>query len=177
MEEDSLKHEDNFLKLFLKHENALRAYARSLLPSWDCVDEVLQEASLVMWEKLDQLKEEDGFLPWGKVIVRFKSLNYIQKVHTQKKVFSTSTLELISEMAMKTTQDDLDDHKVALGKCLSKFKAIDRDLIFAPYMRDGQLQAIAEREKKTINALYKKLGRLRKILETCIKSDLQGAVS
>jgi len=177
MNEKTLKNEDNFLKLFLMHENALRAYARSLLPSWDCVDEVLQEASLVMWEKLDQLNEEDGFLPWGKVIVRFKSLNYIQKVHTQKKVFSTSTLELISEMAMKTTKDDLDDHKVALSQCLSKFKPIDKDLIFAPYLRDGQLQSMAEKENKTINALYKKLGRLRKILETCITSELQGTAT
>ena len=33
----------HFLKLFLKHENALRSFARSLLPSWSNVDDVLQE--------------------------------------------------------------------------------------------------------------------------------------
>ena len=34
--------EVDFMRMFLKHENALRAFARSLLPDWDAVDDVLQ---------------------------------------------------------------------------------------------------------------------------------------
>ncbi len=30
--------EVDFMRMFLKHENALRAFARSLLPDWDAVD-------------------------------------------------------------------------------------------------------------------------------------------
>jgi RNA polymerase sigma-70 factor (ECF subfamily) len=44
------------------------------LPDWDAVDDVLQDASVIMWQKLSQLDDEDGFLPWGKVIVRFPLL-------------------------------------------------------------------------------------------------------
>ena len=55
-----------FIRLFLQHENALRAYARSILPNWESVDDVLQEASMVMWEKLEQLENEEGFLPWAR---------------------------------------------------------------------------------------------------------------
>ena len=72
--------EAEFLRLLLHHENALRAFARCLLPHWDAVDDVLQDASIVMWQKIDQLENSDGFLPWGKVIVRFHCLRYCERV-------------------------------------------------------------------------------------------------
>ena len=91
----------HFLKLFLKHENALRSFARSLLPSWSNVDDVLQEASVVMWEKFDQLESEDGFFPWGKTIIRFKCMNLMQKKRSERLVFSEKLLELIADDAEK----------------------------------------------------------------------------
>jgi|GEM_PF-4767513 len=35
--------EADFLRLFVKHEEALRAFARVLLPSWEAVDDVEKE--------------------------------------------------------------------------------------------------------------------------------------
>ena len=43
--------EVDFMRLLLQHENALRAFARSLLPDWDAVDDVIQDASVIMWQK------------------------------------------------------------------------------------------------------------------------------
>ena len=40
--------ESDFLRLFVKHEQALRAFARVMLPTWESVDEVMQESSVVM---------------------------------------------------------------------------------------------------------------------------------
>ena len=62
--------ESAFLTLLVKHEPSLRAYARSLVPHWDFVDEALQEASVTMWEKRGQLEDVGGFVPWARVILR-----------------------------------------------------------------------------------------------------------
>ena len=67
----------DFMRLFVKYEPALRAYARTLLPDWHSVDDALQEASVTMWEKHGQLAGEEGFLPWAKVILRFKCLSAV----------------------------------------------------------------------------------------------------
>ena len=56
-------------------------------------DDVLQEASIVMWEKLDQLDDEDGFFPWGKTIIRFKCMNLMQKKKNERLVFSEKIFE------------------------------------------------------------------------------------
>ena len=41
----------DFMRLLMQHEPALRAYSRALLPDWQSVDEVIQEASVTLWEK------------------------------------------------------------------------------------------------------------------------------
>ena len=63
------------MRMLVAHETELRAFLRTLLHSWELVDDVLQEASVVMWNKLDQLENEEGFVPWAKVIVRFKAMH------------------------------------------------------------------------------------------------------
>ena len=78
-QDKSTLNEADFMRLLLRHENALRAFARSLLPDWDAVDDVLQDASVIMWQKLSQLDDEEGFLPWGRVIVRFHCYRYLEQ--------------------------------------------------------------------------------------------------
>ena len=57
--------EANFFRLYVKHEPTLRAYARSIVPDWNLVDEAMQEASVVMWQKRNQLNDEEGFRVHG----------------------------------------------------------------------------------------------------------------
>jgi len=55
--------EADFVRLFARHELALRNYARLILPDWSGVDDVLQDASITMWESRQRLRDESGFLP------------------------------------------------------------------------------------------------------------------
>ena len=66
--------QSDFMRLFLRHERDLRVFARGLLPNWPAVDDVLQEASVVMWKKLHQLEQEEAFFTWARVIVRYEAL-------------------------------------------------------------------------------------------------------
>jgi RNA polymerase sigma-70 factor (ECF subfamily) len=99
--------EADFMRLLLRHENALRAFARSLLPDWDAVDGVIQDASVIMWQKLSQLGDEEGFLPWGKVIVRFHCYRYLEQRKKKGAVFSD---ELIAMLAYEAEQIDEAEH-------------------------------------------------------------------
>jgi RNA polymerase sigma-70 factor (ECF subfamily) len=163
--------EKSFTKLFLKHENAFRAFARSMLPNWDSVDDVLQKASAVMWTKQEQLNDESGFLPWGKVIVRIQSLKYIQKIKSEKIIFSEKTLNVIADTASKDEEEDYAFKQNALRKCLQKLTKTQRNLIMAPYYQHGSIKVLANNNNVSVNSLYKKLGRLREKLSLCIRSQ------
>lgn len=160
--------EGDFMPLLMRHEPALRAFARSLLPNWTLVDEVIQEASLTLWQKFDQLEHEDGFLPWAKVIVRFKCLSELSKRGRDKHVFSPAVLELLADEAEAVDPDEQAKAMKALRVCLARFSNSHQELLLAPYSSDGKVKSLAQHSGKSANALYKLLGRLREKLSLCV---------
>lgn len=164
--------EPDFLRLFVKHEEALRAYARVLLPNWDAVQEVMQEASVVMWKKLDQLESAEGFLPWAKVILRFEALRLRRNFARDQHVFSDEVLELLARDAEAVEEDRWERERRALEHCLNQLAAHHRELVLSAYGGSYQVVQLAEATGRTANSLYKQLGRLRTSLARCVKNRL-----
>ena len=57
-------------------------------------------------------------------------------------------------------------------QCLSALSAPQRELVLAPYLQHGRITELAEQSNTTVNALYKKLGRLRNQLRSCVRQRL-----
>lgn len=164
--------EADFMRLLLRHENALRAFARSLLPGWDAVDDVIQDASVIMWQKLGQLDDEEGFLPWGKVIVRFHCYRYLEQKKRKGAVFSNELVAILADEAEQINEAEHSKRRQALETCLGKLSGPERELVLAPYLHHGRITELAERGGTSANALYKKLGRLREALRNCVRERL-----
>ncbi len=161
-----------FLRLFVRHEQALRAYARVMVPTWEAVDDVIQEASVVMWRKLDQLDSHENFLPWAKVIVRFESLRSRRKFARDRLVFSEELLAMLADESADSTDDERVLEKAVLKRCLGKLSSANRELVLAPYAGDGRIKQLAEKSRRSANSLYKLLGRLRTKLQTCVENEI-----
>jgi RNA polymerase sigma-70 factor (ECF subfamily) len=166
--------ESDFLRLFVKNEEALRAFARVLLPTWESVDEVIQEASVVMWRKLAQLDSAESFLPWAKVIVRFEALRLRRDFARDRHVFSQEVLELLAAEATHVEEDVWERERDALAVCLGQLAPHHRELVLAPYAPGGQVSRMAEQAGRSVNSLYKLLGRLREKLVVCVEAKLSG---
>lgn len=164
--------ESDFLRLFVKHEEALRAFARVLLPSWEAVDEVMQEASVVMWKKLGQLDGGDGFLPWAKVIVRFEALRLRREHARDRHVFGDEVIELLADEVQEIGETHWEREREALRICLGELSPHHRELVLAPYAGEGRVTRLAEETGRTVNSLYKLLGRLREKLLLCVETRL-----
>ena len=164
--------ESDFLRLFLKHEQALRAFARMILPTWESVDEVMQESSVVMWKKLSQLDLADNFLPWAKMIVRFEALRLRRDHARDRHVFGDAVVELLANEAAQVEDDIWEQEREALRGCLAQMAAHHRELVLAPYASEGRVTRLAEETGRTINSLYKLLGRLREKLAQCVQNKV-----
>lgn len=164
--------DERFLRLFVTHEAALRVYARAIVPTWDAVDEVIQEASLVIWRKLDQLETPEGFLPWAKVIVRFEALRARRNFARDRLVFSEELMTMLAEVSEEGDADELILEKAALGRCLTKLSPAHRELLLAPYEGAGKIKELAEQSPRTVNSFYKLLGRLRAKLQQCVEREV-----
>ena len=160
------------MRLFVVHEPELRAFLRTLLPSWGAVDDVLQEASVVMWKKLDQLEDEGGFLPWAKVILRFKAMHARRTAARDRLVLSEETVALLAEEGLDLDPDQVGDERKALEICLRKLSDENRELVLLPYHKQGGLTELAQQTSRSPNSLYKLLGRLREKLRQCVEREI-----
>ena len=174
MPEEPPSTDPQFDELFARNEAALRAFARSLLPSWDAVDEVIQAASLIMWRKLEQVDLPDGFLPWGKVVVRFEAKKYCRTRARDLHVFDPDLLEILADHQDEWEEPDLEREQTALEECLDGVSDSTRQLVLAPYQGHGFLTRLAEAGGRSRNSLYKQIRRIRARLEQCVSEKLGG---
>ncbi|MEM0969121.1 MAG: RNA polymerase factor sigma-70, partial [Verrucomicrobiota bacterium] len=118
--------------------------------------------------KIEQLSEEGGFLPWGKVIVRFHCLRYHERTRAKGAAFSTELIALLAQEAEAIEEAEHHERRRALESCLQNLTSPERELVFAPYVHHGRITELAGTHGTSANALYKKLGRLRDRLRQCV---------
>src|SRR5580692_9008759 len=100
-EEPRPEKRNHFLRLFLQNERRLYAYILTLLPHRADADDVLQEASLVMWDKFDDANPPADFAAWGCRIAYFKVLDFCKKRQRSRVFFSQPMLERLAETAIE----------------------------------------------------------------------------
>lgn len=171
---DPSTNEARFLRLFVKNEAGLRAYARTLLPTWEAVDDVLQNASIVIWSKLEQLNDDSGFLAWARVIVRFEALRARRKHARDRLVFDEDLTKLLADTAENLTEPEPLQCQHALKICLAKMRSKHRALLLAPYSSETSVKELAADSGVTPNSFYKLIGRLREKIIRCVEVEITG---
>lgn len=169
-------HHENFVRLFSLHEGNVRAFVSSLLPNWEGVDEVMQEASLVMWRKFDQFDPDrpgSKFVDWAFMIARYEVLKYRRRKATDRLVFSADVYELLAAEAAEIAADQPARQRVLQG-CLTRLDSAQRELLQAAYADGISIRDAAARTGRTPTGLYKALARIREKLHRCIRDSLAG---
>lgn len=164
--------EENFIRLFIKHEPTLRTYTRCLLPSWDAVDDVMQEASVIMWKKISQLDDPAHFMVWAKMILRYETLRYRRQRGRDRHIFVEEIYDLLAKEEQEDEENNPENLLTYLMACLKKMKPEYQDLLLTPYRGSGQVKQLAALKGRSPGSLYKLLCKLRRRLYDCVKAQL-----
>ena len=160
-----------FIRLFLQNERRIYAFIVSLLPDLTDAEDVLQETSVVLWEKFDQFQPGTNFVSWACKIAHFKVLKHFDKKKRGGLRFNEQTLQEIADEASAMTAE-LDDRHVALADCLKKLPKKDRDLLNRRYAKETPVKTLAEEVGRSVHAIYKALPRIHGLLFDCISRRL-----
>jgi RNA polymerase sigma-70 factor (ECF subfamily) len=162
-----------FLRLFLQNERRLYAYILTLLPNRADAEDVLQEASLVLWDKFDERHPPDDFAAWGCRIAYFKVLDFYKKSHRSRVRFSQAMLERVAETAVEQAAAlQLDERRLALATCVEKLNPRDRDLLTRRFAEGATTQSTAAEVGRSVDAVYKALAKIRQALFDCVTRTL-----
>ena len=160
-----------FRELFAEAEPALYGFVYSLLPNRDDADDVVQEALLLLWEHFEEYDSQRPFLPWACTFVYRQVLKYRRTARMRGRVFSETTVDsLVAEHPQQSSWHEV--HRQAVVHCVQALGEEDRQLVYLRYVEDDKLTDHAARLGRSVNALYKKLHRVRGKLARCVSKFL-----
>ena len=136
-----------FIQLLMENERRIYAFIRSMLGNSTDAEDVLQETSIILWEKFESFDQADGnFIAWSFKIAFYTSQNFRRKQGRSKVVFSDHVFEAVAD---KTGQmvDQLDGRHEVLADCVEKLPARDQGLLRLRYDFNSSIEVTAEEKR------------------------------
>lgn len=163
---------DQFLRLYVANEEALRGFVRSLVQTSEDAREVMQETAIVLWRKFDQLESPEDFRRWAFGVARFEALAFRRDRARDRHVFSEDLIAMLGDEAEQAAVRTSAEEE-ALRSCLTKLPAKQRELIESAYKGDIRIDQLAGKLGRTPMSLYKALHRIRMTLVDCIQTQIK----
>lgn len=173
-----MNHQEEFLRLFLKHQADLKAFVGSLVRDRHAREDVFQEVALVLWQGFHRYDRGRPFGAWARGVAAKKILQRWEKVSRLPVPLAPEVIQAVCD-AYDRTEADASDRAEALEHCLEQLPEKSRRLLALRYDRGLKLGQIAERLGATLDAVHKALSRLRERLQKCVERRLaavQGGV-
>jgi RNA polymerase sigma-70 factor (ECF subfamily) len=171
MSPDEQQRHDQFLQLYVAHEEALRGFVRGLVPTREDAREVMQETAAILWRKFGELTGPEEFRRWAFGVARFEALAFARDRARDRHVFSEELIEALAH-EHEENADEFAAERVALERCVQKLDATQRALVREAYAPGARIGELAERSGRTAMALYKTLHRVRLALAECARRVL-----
>ena len=164
--------QQEFLRVFLANEREIFRYVAALVPPTADAQEIVQQTAVVLWEKFDQYDASRPFAPWA---CRF-ALNIARQWMARRQRWK-ALLDggIAQELAMRREQlrQEFDTRLVHLEHCLQKLPEKQRSLVDGYYFKQADVETLAGQARRTVDAVYKALQRIRRQLRECIERSLR----
>lgn len=172
MKESAQLDDDAFLRRMLEGERELLRYVMALVPDREDARDVVQETLIALWKKRGSYDPAFPFVPWA---CRF-AMNEIRLHRRRDSRWRWIRDEQLIEMLFRRRQElasQLDQRSEHLRTCLDKLPARQRAVVEGYYFQEEPVEEVAGRLNTSVDAVYKMLQRVRKVLFDCITRGLE----
>jgi RNA polymerase sigma-70 factor, ECF subfamily len=162
-----------YVALLSSNHQRIYNYILLLVPNHNDADDIMQETSIVMFEKFDDFQTGTDFFPWAAAVAKYQVLNFLKKKKRDNLVFDQEIVEMLSGEG-KERVEKFDEWIEALRKCVSKLHPTDRQLLKFLYYEKTNVKAIADRFGSSFQAVYRSLSRVNGLLLRCVRRTMTG---
>jgi RNA polymerase sigma-70 factor (ECF subfamily) len=161
---------NEFVKLLAQNQRRLHTYVHTLVPTVADAEEIVQEATLVLWREFDQFQRGTNFTAWACKVAFHQVLAWRKKRQRDRLQF---TDEFLTAIAAEAAADDLEERTVVLNQCVEKLPDHHRQLVRLRYSDGLTIEALAQSLRRTSDAIYRMLSRIRQSLHQCVTRTIQ----
>ena len=162
----------DFIRLLSQMQPALYAYALTLCGNRADAEDIVQEASAVIWKKLADFQPGTSFRSWAFRITYFEALAHWKRMSRKPLLLlDEATLEVLAAEAEEGLEH-FEERARALKSCLGKLTEGDQKIVSSFYHEQRGLREIGDAVGRSPGALKQVLLRIRRALRTCIERQL-----
>ena len=170
--DDSTAAQQRFLSLFLRSEREVFRYVAALVPNVADAEDIVQQTALALWEKFDAYDPDQPFTPWACRFALNKARQWINRRQRWQALLAGGLAEELARRR-EELRPEMERRLVHLERCLDKLPGEQRALVEGYYYRRTGIEALAGESKRTVEATYKMLQRVRHALECCVVNAAQ----
>jgi RNA polymerase sigma-70 factor, ECF subfamily len=157
-----------FVELLTLHQRTLYGFIYTFVPNAADAEDLLQQTSLVLWQKFDEFDAQRSFSAWACGIARFTVLDYLKKKRRSRVIFDDELIACLAETRRNREQVHLSD-RALLAECVEELSEGDRKLIRLCYAANRTIKAAAAALDRPVASVYMSLVRVRRLLMDCIR--------
>lgn len=162
---------ERFISLMTRHQPDLRAFLSSVVWDRHRVEDLLQEAALVLWRKFDTYDPSRSFGAWARGIALNLVRQSLERSRTPEMRLSAPALEAVAR-AYDRGPAFGSDRQEALRTCLERLPDHSRRLLRMRYEEALPLERMARKLEKRLEAVHMTLSRIRTKLLQCVRQRL-----
>jgi RNA polymerase sigma-70 factor (ECF subfamily) len=160
-----------FVALLTGSHGRLMGYVMSLLGRRHDAEDVLQKASVTMWQKFDTFELGTDFLAWASTVCFYEAKNF-QRLSARAPLCFDDRLLVVLATERLADLEHREERLVALDLCLKKLPEQDRRMLHAAYIDKTGIASLAKQLGRAPQTLYNRLNALRRSLADCVERRL-----
>ena len=164
--------QQRFLSLFLRSEREVFRYVAALVPNVPDAEDIVQQTALALWEKFDAYDPAQPFTPWACRFALNKARQWIERRQRWQTLLADGLAEELSRRR-EELRPEMERRLVHLERCLGKLPGEQRTLVEGYYYQRTGIETLAGQSKRTVEATYKMLQRVRQALQRCVDNAAQ----
>lgn len=161
-----------FSDLFREHYRQLFSGVYALVRNYTDAEDVMQQASLVMWSKFGEYRQDTNFVGWAFRVARFEALNFLKRQRRYRKHFSEAFQLRLATALAGVRVETVDLRSYQLEKCVDKLPENQRQLLRLCYGGDAAVADIASDMGRTTHSVYSSLRNIREKLLDCVDAGV-----
>ncbi len=161
-----------FIKLFLAHQDDLRAFLASLVRNCEDREDLLQDTAVTLWEKFNKFDPNRSFGAWARGIAANKVLQHRGRSGRVPTPFSPQVIAAVLDAFQRREPLNSAESLDALEECMKPLSEGFRRILVLRYVERLPVWKIAEAIGSSPAATSKTLLRLRTSLFDCVERRL-----
>jgi RNA polymerase sigma-70 factor (ECF subfamily) len=165
--------QETVVQILLRERLRLAGSVMVILRDAHLADDIFQQVVLQALPITEQFREAEHVRAWALRTARHRALDLCRGRKLQ--CVDAGVLDLLEQDWSGTSSDDMAERVEALHHCLDKLPEGSRKLLRLRYEEGLRCATVAERLRRSVDAIYQSLSRVHRQLRECVQGKLQAA--